>query len=64
MNQYQPQPMQYQPPTPPMPFQPSGIGGKGGQAPRPPQPMGGGKMVRPSGTIGVGAASAGIGGKR
>lgn len=64
MNQYQPQPMQYQPPTPPMPFQPSGIGGKGGQAPRPPQPMGGGKMVRPSGTIGMGAASAGIGGKR
>lgn len=64
MNQYQPQPMQYQPPTPPMPFQPSGIGGKGGQAPRPPQPMGGGKMVRPGGTIGVGAASAGIGGKR
>tara|TARA_Y100000592_G_scaffold21241_1_gene32731 strand:+ start:1273 stop:2061 length:789 start_codon:yes stop_codon:yes gene_type:complete len=64
MNQYQPQPMQYQPPTPPMPYQPFGIGGKGGQPMRQPAPMGGGKGGGPGGTIGMGTASAGIGGKR
>lgn len=43
----------------------SGIGGKGGQPiQQQPSPMGGGKGGRPSGTIGMGAASAGIGGKR
>lgn len=48
---------------PPQSF--SGIGGKGGQPiQQQPSPMGGGKGGRPSGTIGMGAASAGIGGKR
>ena len=43
----------------------SGIGGKGGQPiQQQPSPMGGGKGGRPSGTIGMGAAPAGIGGKR
>ena len=47
------------------PPQSFGIGGKGGQPiQQQPSPMGGGKGGRPSGTIGMGAAPAGIGGKR
>lgn len=47
---------------PPQSF--SRIGGKGGQPIQQPSPMGGGKGGRPSGTISMGAAPAGIGGKR
>ena len=65
MNQYQPQPMMnqnFQTLQAPQSF--SGIGGKGGQPMQQPAPMGGGKGGRPSGTIGMGAAPAAIGGKR